>query len=128
MTCECDGTEEPMSVEEFERTHAPLVGAIENAVRRVLATTHADGYGSRNVQSPFDLYQVSPDLPLVQGDSLNCVGQGNDGVVDVPSGRVCLRVLRGIDGFAFHAITSFLMVGTVIVACGVALGKASARP
>lgn len=35
--------EEPMSVEEFERTHTALVGAIENAVRRELEASRAKG-------------------------------------------------------------------------------------
>lgn len=70
-----DESTNPISVEEFERLHPAMLGAIRKAVREELELSHADGRTSADVQRTFDLQLVVPDVPLVFGDALHGIGQ-----------------------------------------------------
>ena len=69
-----DESTNPISVEEFERLHPAMLGAIRKAVREELELSHADGRTSADVQRTFDLQLVVPDVPLVFGDALHGIG------------------------------------------------------
>lgn len=53
-----DESMNPISVEEFERLHPAMLGAIRKAVREELKLSHADGRTSADVQRTFDLQLV----------------------------------------------------------------------
>lgn len=130
MSCEHDyeNAEGPVSAEAFEREHPALVGAMRKAVRDELEL-HADGITSADIQRLLDRCQVSSDLTLVESDSHDGISQCDDCFIRIAPHRMKLCVCCGIDRFPIaHAITSLLSLGAVIVACGVALGKAVARP
>ena len=113
----------PVSVEEFERLHPSMLGAIRKAVREELELPHADGRRSVDVQRLLDLHLVVPDVPLVFGDALHGIGQRNDGLLDVPGLSVRLRVIRGIYRIALHVITSLLCLGLTILPLAIVLGR-----
>lgn len=69
-----DESTNPISVEEFERLHPAMLGAIRKAVREELELSRADGPTSADVQRTFDLQLVVPDAPLVFGDALHGIG------------------------------------------------------
>lgn len=68
-----DESTNPISVEEFERLHPAMLGAIRKTVREELELSHADGRASADVQRTFDPQLVVPDVPLVFGDALHAV-------------------------------------------------------
>ena len=103
-----DESMNPISVEEFERRHPAMLGAIRKAVREELELSHADGRTSADVQRTFDLQLVVPDAPLVFGD----------GLLNVSGLRVGLRVISGIHWIALHIITSLLCAGLLILPLG----------
>ena len=103
-----DESMNPISVEEFERLHPAMLGAIRKAVREELELSHADGRTSADVQRTFDLQLVVPDAPLVFGD----------GLLNVSGLRVGLRVISGIHWIALHIITSLLCAGLLILPLG----------
>lgn len=113
-----DESMNPISVEEFERLHPAMLGAISKAVREELELSHADGPTSADVQRTFDLQLVVPDVPLVFGDALHGISQRNDGLLNVSGLRVGLRVISGIHWIAFHVLTSLLCVGLLILPLG----------
>lgn len=108
----------PISVEEFERLHPAMLGAIRKAVREELELSHADGRTSADVQRTFDLQLVVPDVPLVFGDALHGIGQRHDGLLNVSGLCVGLRVISGIHWIALHVITSLLCTGLLILPLG----------
>lgn len=110
-----DESTNPISVEEFERLHPAMLGAIGKAVREELELPHADGQSSADVQRTLDLQLVVPDAPLVFGDALHGIGQRNDGLLNVSGLRVGLRVVSGIHWIAFHMLTSLLCAGLLIL-------------
>lgn len=103
-----DESMNPISVEEFERLHPAMLGAIRKAVREELELSHADGRTSADVQRTFDLQLVVPDVPLVFGDAL----------LNVSGLCVGLRVISGIHWIALHVITSLLCAGLLILPLG----------
>lgn len=103
-----DESTNPISVEEFERLHPAMLGAIRKAVREELKLSHADGRTSADVQRTFDLQLVVPDVPLVFGD----------GLLNVSRLCVGLRVISGIHWIALHIITSLLCAGLLILPLG----------
>lgn len=103
-----DESMNPISVEEFERLHPAMLGAIRKAVREELKLSHADGRTSADVQRTFDLQLVVPDVPLVFGD----------GLLNVSRLCVGLRVISGIHWIALHIITSLLCAGLLILPLG----------
>nr|DAY94327.1 MAG TPA: hypothetical protein [Caudoviricetes sp.] len=113
-----DESDHPISVEEFERLHPAMLGAIRKAVREELELSHADGPTSADVQRTFDLQLVVPDVPLVFGDALHGISQRNDGLLNVSGLRVGLRVISGIHWIALHVITSLLCAGLLILPLG----------
>ena len=113
-----DESTNPISVEEFERLHPAMLGAIRKAVREELELSHADGRTSADVQRTFDLQLVVPDVPLVFGDALHGIGQRHDGLLNVSGLCVGLRVISGIHCIALHVITSLLCVGLIILPLG----------
>ena len=88
-----DESMNPISIEEFERLHPAMLGAIRKAVREELELSHADGRTSADVQRTFDLQLVVPDVPLVFGDALHGIGQRHDGLLNVSGLCVGLRVI-----------------------------------
>lgn len=114
----------PMSVEKFERLHTSMLGAIGKVVREELESSHADDHASADVQRPLDLKLVSPDVSLVFGNALDGIGQRDDGLLHIAHLRVDLRVIGRIYRFALHTLTSFLMLGGLIVALAYAASKA----
>ena len=110
-----DESTNPISVEEFERLHPAMLGAIGKAVREELELPHADGQSSADVQRTLDLQLVVPDAPLVFGEALYGIGQRNDGLLNVSGLRVGLRVVSGIHWIAFHMLTSILCAGMLIL-------------
>ena len=110
-----DESMNPISVEEFERLHPAMLGAIRKAVREELKLSHADGRTSADVQRTFDLQLVVPDVPLVFGDALHGIGQRHDGLLNVSG--LCVG-LRGIHWIALHVITSLLCAGLLILPLG----------
>ena len=115
--------DEPMSAEEFTRKNPALIDAIECAVRRELEVSRANGDSLANVQCPFDVCKISFNDPLVFGDALDRIGEGDNCFVRIPSHRGELRILRGIDRFSVHAFTSLLMAGGFILASLAIVGK-----
>lgn len=113
-----DESTNPISVEEFERLHPAMLGAIRKSVREELELSHADGRTSADVQRALDLQLVVPDAPLVFGDALHGISQRNDGLLNVSGLRVGLRVISGIHWIALHVITSLLCVGLIILPLG----------
>nr|DAP49225.1 MAG TPA: hypothetical protein [Caudoviricetes sp.] len=113
-----DESMNPISVEEFERLHPAMLGAIRKAVREELKLSHADGRTSADVQRTFDLQLFVPDVPLVFGDALHGISQRNDGLLNVSGLRVGLRVISGIHWIALHIITSLLCAGLLILPLG----------
>ena len=113
-----DESMNPISVEEFERLHPAMLGAIRKAVREELKLSHADGRTSADVQRTFDLQLVVPDVPLVFGDALHGIGQRHDGLLNVSRLCVGLRVISGIHWIALHIITSLLCAGLLILPLG----------
>lgn len=113
-----DESTNPISVEEFERLHPAMLGAIRKSVREELELSHADGRTSADVQRTLDLQLVVPDAPLVFGDALHGISQRNDGLLNVSGLRVGLRVISGIHWIALHVITSLLCVGLIILPLG----------
>ena len=113
-----DESMNPISVEEFERLHPAMLGAIRKAVREELELSHADGRTSADVQRTFDLQLVVPDVPLVFGDALHGIGQRHDGLLNVSRLCVGLRVISGIHWIALHIITSLLCAGLLILPLG----------
>lgn len=114
--------EEPMSAEEFTRRHRALMDAIGCTVRRELEVFRANGDNSANVQRPFDVCKISFNDPLIFGDALDRIGEGDNCFVRIPSHRGELRILRGIDRFSVHAL-SLLMAGGFILASLAIVGK-----
>lgn len=115
--------EEPMSAEEFTHRHPGLISAIECAVRREIEGFQANGSNSANVQCPFDICKVSFNDPLIFGDALDRIGEGDNCFIRVPAHCGELRILRGIDRFSVHALTSLLMAGGFILASLAIVGK-----
>ena len=116
-----DESMNPISVEEFERLHPAMLGAIRKAVREELELSLADGDsedGSRDFKRTFDLQLVVPDVPLVFGDALHGIGQRHDGLLNVSGLCVGLRVIGGIHWIALHVITSLLCAGLLILPLG----------
>ena len=113
-----DESTNPISVEEFERLHPAMLGAIRKAVREELELSHADGRTSADVQRTFDLQLVVPDVPLVFGDALHGISQRHDGLLNVSRLCVGLRVISGIHWIALHIITSLLCAGLLILPLG----------
>lgn len=107
--------EEPMSAEEFTRKHPALMDAIGCTVRRELEVFRANGDNSANAQCPFDVCKISFNDPLVFGDALDRIGEGDNCFVRVPSHSGELRIPRGIDRFSVHALTSLLLAGGFIL-------------
>lgn len=113
-----DESMNPISVEEFERLHPAMLGAIRKAVREELELSLADGRTSADVQRTFDLQLVVPDVPLVFGDALHGIGRRHDGLLNVSGLCVGLRVIGGIHWIALHVITSLLCAGLLILPLG----------
>ena len=110
-----DESTNPISVEEFERLHPAMLGAIRKAVREELELSHADGRTSADIQRTFDLQLVVPDVPLVFGDALHGIGQRHNGLLNVSGLCVGFRVISGIHWIALHVITSLLCAGLLIL-------------
>lgn len=109
-------SDEPMSVDAFERKNPALVGMMRRAVREELEAAQANGTLSGNVQCPLDLGKVAPDVCLVFSDSLDGIGKCDDCSIRVAPYRERFGILCGINRFPVHMITSLLAVGGIIIA------------